>query len=1710
MGYHVRQVIVLVSVLFCAASAQGQIFQPKLSSDTTVTRKFGQMDSAAQPAIPPNNKIRYWVGVGDTLFVMRSDGSVYAVAPPRPSSSGAADGDSLWNHKMLQDIVGGGFNIRGLDTVLSNYAKVIQTLDARRVQSRSAAIDSILERGPVTDRIIAVTLGGNKTRFYKTIQEALDSNQFLHSGLDVNNTYAQTMYLDTWNVTDSTTRPLFGIHQWLRACVQIHRSNIVWDGHNSTKLVGRYADTSSGKVAAIIIRQSNETGLNQRNVILRNIEIDGRTRDTAALKTMVSGIDAYAVNGLLVENMNIHNTAHTGMSFQGCMNTVIRGNTLKHGQYNPSGGNGIDVFDLPDSIYVGNRPTSDTTVTDGVVNFRGLGNIIVQNTIIDYNLGINASWGGSAGMIIGQNHLFQNDIGISVEVAPFAMDTTWQANTKHGQVAIVQNNIENSRKKANGAAGQGFGYGIGLEGFEARPYVIRGAVVLGNTIRNQKGTGISLTTTGNVIVANNTIENTDSTYNLVAGISAGGSSLFPSNRIISHNIISLFDTLSVSAAFPSGINLSWVGAESRQGTTLVDGNIITRRGPSIPGDHGATGIGVGPDIVGLSITNNDITGSFKTGMHLKALRDLSVKNNRVTGVDGSGIHLNLFNTPKLVEIVGNRLYNNGRLSTIDSTRRVGLWLGQGCDTCFIKDNIITDNQTTKTQLYGVYSQLSDGHEGQWFDNYLEGNKLGRIRGTPIPTSYEYRDSGVYYAKHYNFNTGHHRTGYSVVDTSNYMKKVTYLSEGNPSGMDSVVVWWTPDSIEVESGIYFLYDKAGHTGRWNSGTDPINVTAAAVNGYDAFIFTQSGARFNSFQNRIKLLGDYTVAVFARADTSNFNVLSDGQAYGDRQQYIIKADGLSKMRYIDKSLTTITSSTLPADPSTWNSYFFRRSGSTMTLWQNGVQYGSGTVSSTADSLSSFAGLNKGQITEMIIFNNDLPDDSLVQLAELWKRKYVTNAVTLRSPIIEAKTIARYLTHPALGGMDGKEFTDKTHHVLDSLTNVNTAGKVAGNILGWNGLQWVATTNAGADNLGDHSMTQDLEANGHDINGVNLLNSDSSRVSGGEYRFRVKAGYAFAAVSRDTVATSGSPYTFRVYGNYAYVANNIGGWLDIIDISNPDSMKKVGSVRVIGAHSISVSGRYAYLTTSGGADTLHIIDVSNPAAPVHVSRTYAPGSFYTYIKGRYWYVPDFSGSKLRIYDVSKPELPVLVSSTTITGGPASVWVEGGYAFVPKDVNDSLAVVNVSNPYSPTIVKQIPTIGNPYNLSVQGRYLFVIGDDATNGGVDILDIQNMENPVRVDTIKGVAWGVHPKGDLLYILFRSSVQVYDIKNPYDARLLGSLTKGSALYDFAVQGRFLFMSDYENETLISYDIGGALISRLQAGNASIGELAIRGSATVNNDLDVRGAGMFGEGVSVRGDIAVTGDVRGDTADFNAYRNLPPGGESNTASNLPGAGTGLFKDKVGVDLRFKRLKAGTNVAIVDNLDSVTINMTGDNLGNQTGTGDLNLIGDQTYPRFIASEVTGGDSAIFGLDSGGEAYLYDGITGKKTLAQLAAGAGTASIPISFDSSAIAYYGTGMNQDFFHTGAKPFLTDSVLVSFRSGDTADSIYFNAYWGADRESPSDSLWTNATIPANGIRTTGNRVAVSKTIPANVWVWVKIFRYVNSDGDLKRNSAATFVLRGTW
>lgn len=79
-----------------------------------------------------------------------------------------------------------------------------------------------------------------------------------------------------------------------------------------------------------------------------------------------------------------------------------------------------------------------------------------------------------------------------------------------------------------------------------------------------------------------------------------------------------------------------------------------------------------------------------------------------------------------------------------------------------------------------------------------------------------------------------------------------------------------------------------------------------------------------------------------------------------------------------------------------------------------------------------------------------------------------------------------------------------------------------------------------------------------------------------------------------------------------------------------------------------------------------------------------------------------------------------------------------------------------------------------------------------------------------------------------------------------------------------------------------------------------------------------------------------------------GGEANTASNLAGTGIGVFKTKSGVDLQFKRLKAGANITLTDQGDSVLVEASASSgmTNPMTTTGDVIYSSSGSTPARLA--------------------------------------------------------------------------------------------------------------------------------------------------------------------
>jgi hypothetical protein len=176
----------------------------------------------------------------------------------------------------------------------------------------------------------------------------------------------------------------------------------------------------------------------------------------------------------------------------------------------------------------------------------------------------------------------------------------------------------------------------------------------------------------------------------------------------------------------------------------------------------------------------------------------------------------------------------------------------------------------------------------------------------------------------------------------------------------------------------------------------------------------------------------------------------------------------------------------------------------------------------------------------------------------------------------------------------------------------------------------------------------------------------------------------------------------------------------------------------------------------------------------------------------------------------------------------------------------------------------------------------------------------------------------------------------------------------------------------------------------------------------------------------TGQVlaKNSNTDFDTgWINAPSGGgEANTASNVGTAGVGLFKEKSGVELGFKKLKAGANVTITATAnDEVEIASSANPVSAFTGLVDAATIAvDASLGRKFTVTLQGNRTL------GNPSNLTDGQLLLFEFIQDGAGSRTLSLDTKFA------FGSDITSVALSTGAAK--RDYMLCVYRS--TPDKLY--------------------------------------------------------------------------
>jgi len=207
----------------------------------------------------------------------------------------------------------------------------------------------------------------------------------------------------------------------------------------------------------------------------------------------------------------------------------------------------------------------------------------------------------------------------------------------------------------------------------------------------------------------------------------------------------------------------------------------------------------------------------------------------------------------------------------------------------------------------------------------------------------------------------------------------------------------------------------------------------------------------------------------------------------------------------------------------------------------------------------------------------------------------------------------------------------------------------------------------------------------------------------------------------------------GRYAYVvyADNGGtvGGLTVIDVSNPAAPFIVGTiadnVNMLGAATVMVKGKYAYVACSGG-NRIEVIDVSNPASPAEVGNSVSiTGAGSLYVDNRWAYVLD--GTTMKVVDISNPLSGSMPATGSLSiGGASSLWTitkAGRFCYITDIGNASLYTVDVTVPSTPVCIAtnhDSVNLNGADDIHIAGDYAYVT-QNITNGGVAIFKLSGI-----------------------------------------------------------------------------------------------------------------------------------------------------------------------------------------------------------------------------------------------------------------------------------------------------------------------------------------------------------------------------------------------------
>ncbi len=277
-----------------------------------------------------------------------------------------------------------------------------------------------------------------------------------------------------------------------------------------------------------------------------------------------------------------------------------------------------------------------------------------------------------------------------------------------------------------------------------------------------------------------------------------------------------------------------------------------------------------------------------------------------------------------------------------------------------------------------------------------------------------------------------------------------------------------------------------------------------------------------------------------------------------------------------------------------------------------------------------------------------------------------------------------------------------------------------------------------------------------------------------------------------------------NIALIGN--GHTLQVLDISTPSSLSKIGEVNLDGSpQDIVISGNYAYLVTRSYLEIVDISDLNNPSEEASIYLAGSSQAQAIAFSAGYVYVAEFYNG-MSIYDVSNPSFPTFqaryqhygysVTDVAIWGNYAIC--EGGYPSMdtaPEDWIYEVQVIDVSIPAFPILEGSYQTDAsyNLQGLDVSGggiAYTCQQSDTYASCKIVVIDVaSDPENPTEIGSYMASGrdfQDITLSANHAYCYENYSCLVtIDISTPASPSYVGEVAGGFNYSDLDISGGFI-------------------------------------------------------------------------------------------------------------------------------------------------------------------------------------------------------------------------------------------------------------------------------------------------------------------------------------